>query len=57
MRAPIPMRNVTMNKKLWNTIIVDGRITEVQLKKWIDDSYKLVVEKLPKKDQNELLHS
>ena len=42
-----------MNKKLWNTIIVDGRITEKQLKKWIDDSYMLVVQKLPKKDQAE----
>lgn len=45
-----------MNKKLWNTIIVDGRITEKQLKKWIDDSYQLVVEKLPKKEQTELLN-
>lgn len=45
-----------MNKKLWNTIIVDGRITENQLKKWIDDSYQLVVEKLPKKEQTDLLN-
>lgn len=40
-----------MNKKLWNTVIVDSNINNQLLKKWIDDSYKLVVAKLPKKDQ------
>ena len=40
-----------MNKKLWNTVIVDSNITDQLLKKWIDESYKLVVAKLPKKDQ------
>lgn len=40
-----------MNKKLWNTVIADGSITDQLIKKWIDDSYKHVVSKLPKKDQ------
>jgi len=40
-----------MNKKLWNTVIADGSITDQLIKKWIDDSYKLVVSKLPKKDR------
>jgi predicted DNA-binding protein (MmcQ/YjbR family) len=31
-----------MNKKHWNTIIVDGRLTVKQLKEMIDDSYALV---------------
>ncbi len=31
-----------MNKKHWNTIIVDGRLTAKQLKEMIDDSYELV---------------
>ena len=31
-----------MNKKHWNTIIVDGRLTAKQLKEMIDDSYGLV---------------
>jgi len=31
-----------MNKKHWNTIIVDGRLTIKQLKAIIDDSYDLV---------------
>jgi predicted DNA-binding protein (MmcQ/YjbR family) len=38
-----------MNKKHWNTIILDGRISNVNLKQWIDDSYNLIVEKLPKR--------
>jgi predicted DNA-binding protein (MmcQ/YjbR family) len=31
-----------MNKKHWNTIIVDGSVPAKQLKEWIDDSYDLV---------------
>jgi predicted DNA-binding protein (MmcQ/YjbR family) len=31
-----------MNKKHWNTIIVDGRLSAKQLKEMIDDSYSLV---------------
>lgn len=31
-----------MNKKHWNTIVVDGRLTAKQLKEMIDDSYALV---------------
>jgi predicted DNA-binding protein (MmcQ/YjbR family) len=34
-----------MNKKHWNTIIVDGRLTAKQLKEMIDDSYALVQKK------------
>ena len=32
-----------MNKKHWNTIIVDGTLSTKQLKEFIDDSYELVV--------------
>ena len=31
-----------MNKKHWNTVIVDGSLTDKQLMEFIDDSYKLV---------------
>lgn len=31
-----------MNKKHWNTIIVDGSVSTRQLKDWIDHSYSLV---------------
>lgn len=34
-----------MNKKHWNTILVDGSVSSRQLKEWIDDSYNLVAKK------------
>jgi predicted DNA-binding protein (MmcQ/YjbR family) len=34
-----------MNKKHWNTIIVDGKLTSKQLKQFISDSYFLVTKK------------
>lgn len=34
-----------MNKKHWNTVIVDGSVATSLLKEWIDDSYSLVVGK------------
>jgi predicted DNA-binding protein (MmcQ/YjbR family) len=37
-----------MNKKHWNTIIVDGTISSKQLKEFIDDSYDLVKPKKKK---------
>ncbi len=38
-----------MNKKHWNTIVVDGSVSTRQLKEWIDHSYELVTTRLPKK--------
>jgi predicted DNA-binding protein (MmcQ/YjbR family) len=35
-----------MNKKHWNTIIVDGTLTKAQLMKMIKDSYLLVAKKI-----------
>jgi predicted DNA-binding protein (MmcQ/YjbR family) len=40
-----------MSKKHWNTVIVDGTLTNRQLKDLIDDSYTLVVEKHGKKNK------
>ena len=31
-----------MNKKHWNTIVVDGSVSSKQLREWIDWSYDLV---------------
>lgn len=31
-----------MNKKHWNTVIVDGRLTNKQILQMVDDSYNLV---------------
>ncbi len=38
-----------MNKKHWNTIVVDGSVSTRQLQDWIDHSYELVTTKSPKK--------
>lgn len=43
-----------MNKKHWNTIMVDGSVSLKQLKEWIDHSYDLVVGSLPKKTRDSL---
>ena len=43
-----------MNKKYWNTIIVDGSVSSNRLKEWIDHSYDQVVDGLPKKLKAEL---
>ena len=38
-----------MNKKHWNTIVVDGSVADKQLKDWIDHSYNLVTSSFSKK--------
>ena len=48
---PCVLPGYHMNKKLWNTVIMDGTVSKKLLCQWIDDSYDLVVEKLPRKDK------
>ena len=43
-----------MNKRHWNTVIVDGSLSSKLLKEMIDDSYDLIVQSLPKKQREEL---
>ncbi len=43
-----------MNKKHWNTIEMDGSVSNEQVRKWVDHSYDLVVAGLPKKVREEL---
>lgn len=43
-----------MNKKHWNTIDMDGRADDEQVRGWIKHSYDLVVKGLPKKIREEL---
>lgn len=38
-----------MNKKHWNTVVIDGSIPSKLIKEMIDDSYQLIVQALPKK--------
>ena len=40
-----------MNKKHWNTVFVNGSLTQQLIRQFIDDSYDLVVNRLPKKDK------
>jgi len=44
-----------MNKKHWNTIYMDGRLTTKQLHEMIDHSYELVFDSLPKKIKEQIL--
>jgi len=43
-----------MNKKMWNTVSLDGTLTRKQLHDMIDHSYNEVVKGLPKKLQEEI---
>jgi predicted DNA-binding protein (MmcQ/YjbR family) len=42
---PCVLPGYHMNKKHWNTIVVDGSVSTKQLKEWIDHSYELLVGK------------
>ena len=48
------LRGFHMNKKHWNTILLDGNLRDKQITEWIDDSYNLVVAGLTKKAKEEL---
>ena len=52
-RAVIP--GYHMNKKHWNTVIIDGSIPVKRIHQWIDDSYDLVVQKLSRKEKLQLM--
>jgi predicted DNA-binding protein (MmcQ/YjbR family) len=40
-----------MNKLHWNTVLLENSIPDTIILNWINDSYNLVVEGLPKKDK------
>ena len=39
---PCVLPGYHMNKKHWNTIVIDGSVSNAQLREWIDWSYELV---------------
>jgi predicted DNA-binding protein (MmcQ/YjbR family) len=51
---PCVLPGYHMNKRHWNTILVDGSVPDQLIRQWIDHSYALVVEKLSKKQRDEL---
>lgn len=46
-----------MNKKHWNTVMMDGSVSDKLSEELIDHSYKLVIEKLPAKVKTVLLEN
>lgn len=46
-----------MNKKHWNTVLVDGSFSDSFFRELIDHSYDLVVKGLPKKLRDQLLNN
>lgn len=42
------------DKRHWTLVRIDGSIDPSLIRQWIDDSYGLIVSKLPKKDQKTL---
>ena len=43
-----------LNKRHWNTVIIDGSLPEQMVRDLIEDSYDLVVEQLPASRRKEL---
>ena len=40
-----------MNKRLWNTVILDGTVPQGEIERMIDNSFDLVVANMPEKDR------
>jgi predicted DNA-binding protein (MmcQ/YjbR family) len=43
-----------MNKRLWNTVTIDGSIPDEEIRQMVDTSYNLVVKGLKKADREAL---
>jgi predicted DNA-binding protein (MmcQ/YjbR family) len=43
-----------LNKRHWNTVVVDGSIPDAMVRDMIEDSYDLIVARLPKRRQQAL---
>lgn len=46
---PAVLPGYHMNKKHWNTVLLDGTVPEGEIQRMVDHSYRLVVAGLPKK--------
>jgi predicted DNA-binding protein (MmcQ/YjbR family) len=51
---PAVLPGYHLNKRHWNTVIIDGSLSEQMVKDLIEDSYHLVVQQLPARDRHEL---
>ena len=52
---PAVLPGYHMNKKHWNTIAIDGSLSNKLINEWTDHSYNLVVDQLPKILKNKLI--
>jgi predicted DNA-binding protein (MmcQ/YjbR family) len=43
-----------LNKRHWNTVTLDGSVRDEQVLEWIDDSYDLVLDSLPRRVRAEI---
>lgn len=53
-RYPAVQPGYHMNKKHWNTVVIDGSLPDDFIYGLIDHSYDLVVDKLPKTQQKKI---
>ena len=53
-RYPAVAPGYHLNKRHWNTLTLDGSIPDGQVLEWIDDSYDLVLETLPRTTRSEI---
>jgi len=44
------------NKKHWNDVLLDGSVTETDVKAWIDHSYEMVLKGMSKKMREGIIH-
>jgi predicted DNA-binding protein (MmcQ/YjbR family) len=44
-----------MNKRLWNTVILDGSVPRGEIERMIDNSFLLVVQKMTKKQREAIM--
>jgi predicted DNA-binding protein (MmcQ/YjbR family) len=51
---PAVLPGYHLNKRHWNTVIVDGSIPDQTIRDMIEDSYDLVVSKLPRSRRRDL---
>ena len=43
-----------LNKRRWNTVTLDGTVQDEQVLEWVDDSFDLVMDALPRRLRDEI---
>jgi predicted DNA-binding protein (MmcQ/YjbR family) len=43
-----------LNKRHWNTVALDGSVPDPELQAWIEDSYDLVLDSLPRAQREQI---